>query len=102
MPFAGKINNILFPTGPGIRIDSGVYPGGFISPHYDSMIAKVIAYDNNREYAIARMIRALKEFEVEGIKTNKDFLLEILFSDKFLKGDYSINFIENELLKARV
>jgi acetyl-CoA carboxylase biotin carboxylase subunit len=102
MPFAGKINNILFPTGPGIRIDSGVYPGGFISPHYDSMIAKVIAYDNNREYAIARMIRALKEFEVEGIKTNKDFLLEILFADKFLKGDYSINFIENELLKAKV
>ncbi len=102
MPFAGKIENILFPTGPGIRIDSGVYPGGEIPPHYDSMIAKVIAYDNNREYAIARMIRALKEFEVEGIRTNKDFLLEILFSDQFLKGDYSINFIEKELLKAKV
>jgi len=102
MPFAGKINNILFPTGPGIRIDSGVFPGGTISPYYDSMIAKVIAYDNNREYAIARMIRALKEFEVEGIKTNKNFLLEILFSERFLKGDYSINFIEEELLKSKV
>lgn len=102
MPFAGEVKNILFPTGPGIRIDSGVYPGWKISPHYDSMIAKVIAYDNSREYAIARMIRALKEFEVEGIKTNKNFLLEILFSDRFLKGNYSINFIEQQLLKTKV
>lgn len=101
MPYAGTINNILFPTGPGVRIDSGVYPGGKIHPYYDSMIAKVIAWDNNREYAIARMIRAIKEFEIDGIKTNKDFLLEILFSNRFLKGDYSINFIEHELLKAK-
>ncbi|MFO8233858.1 MAG: acetyl-CoA carboxylase biotin carboxylase subunit [Bacteroidales bacterium] len=102
MPYAGTIKNIIFPSGPGIRIDSGVFPGGQISPYYDSMIAKVIAYDNSREYAIARMIRALKEFEVDGIKTNRDFLLEILFSNRFLKGDYSINFIEHELLKAKI
>jgi len=102
MPFAGKIENIIFPSGPGIRVDSGVYPGAQIPPYYDSMVAKVIAFDTNREYAIARMIRALNEFEVKGIRTNKNFLIEILFSDGFLKGDYSINFIEKELIKAKI
>jgi acetyl/propionyl-CoA carboxylase alpha subunit len=102
MPFAGKIENIIFPSGPGVRVDSGVFPGAQIPPYYDSMVAKVIAFDTNREYAIARMIRALNEFEVKGIRTNKNFLVEILFSDGFLKGDYSINFIEKELIKAKI
>jgi len=102
MPFAGKIENIIFPSGPGIRIDSGIYPEAEISPYYDSMVAKVIAYDTNREYAIARMIRALNEFEVKGIRTNKKFLIDILFSEGFLEGNYSINFIEKELLKAKI
>lgn len=99
MPFAGTVHNVVFPSGPGIRVDSGIYPGSEISPYYDSMVAKVIAYDNTRKQAIARMIRGLEEFSINGIKTNKDFLIEILSSDSFLKGDYSINFIENELLK---
>ena len=99
MPYAGKIHNVVFPSGPGIRIDSGVYPGAEISPYYDSMVAKVIAYDNTRKEAIARMIRALEEFTINGIKTNKDFLIRVLSSDTFLRGDYSINFIEKELLQ---
>ncbi len=99
MPFAGKIHNVVFPSGPGVRIDSGIFPGAEISPHYDSMVAKVIAYDNTRKQAIARMIRALEEFSINGIKTNKDFLIHILSSDAFLEGTYSINFIENQLLQ---
>lgn len=98
MPFAGKIENVIFPGGPGIRIDSHIYPGYTISPFYDSMIAKIIAFDNSREETIAKMIRALNELKVEGIKTNKDFLLKILFSDEFLKGKYSINFVERDIL----
>jgi biotin carboxylase len=62
------------------------------------MVAKVIAYDNTRKEAIARMIRALEEFYVDGIQTNKDFLIKILSSDSFLDGNYSINFIEKELM----
>lgn len=99
MPSAGKIHNVVFPSGPGIRIDSGIYPGAEISPYYDSMVAKVIAHDNTRKQAIARMIRALEEFSINGIRTNKEFLIQVLSSDSFLKGDYSINFIENQLLK---
>lgn len=99
MPFAGKVQNVVFPAGPGIRVDSGIFPGAEIPPYYDSMVAKVIAYDNTRKQAIARMIRALEEFSISGIKTNKEFLIRILSSDSFLKGDYSINFIENELLQ---
>ncbi len=98
MPSPGTIHNIVFPSGPGIRVDSGIYPGYKISPHYDSMVAKVIAYDNTRKEAIARMIRALEEFYVNGIQTNKEFLIKILSSDSFLDGNYSINFIEKELM----
>ncbi|MBS3769477.1 MAG: acetyl-CoA carboxylase biotin carboxylase subunit [Bacteroidales bacterium] len=98
MPSPGTIHNIVFPSGPGIRIDSGIYPGAKISPHYDSMVAKVIAFDNTRKEAIARMIRALEEFYVSGIQTNKDFLIKILSSESFLNGNYSINFIEKELM----
>lgn len=99
MPFAGKVNNLIFPGGPGIRIDSHIYAGYTISPYYDSMIAKIIAFDNSREETIAKMIRALKELQINGIKTNKEFLLKILFQEQFLKGNYSINFIEKTLLK---
>lgn len=99
MPFAGKVHNVVFPSGPGIRVDSGIFPGAEIPPYYDSMVAKVIAYDNTRKQAIARMIRALEEFTISGVKTNKEFLIRILSSDSFLSGDYSINFIENELLQ---
>lgn len=98
MPFAGTIDQVIFPGGPGIRIDSHIYPGYTITPHYDSMAAKIIATDESRKLAIGRMIRALNEFTITGIKTNRDFLLKILFSDEFIQGGYTINFIENQLL----
>jgi len=99
MPSAGKIENIIFPGGNGIRVDTAVYPGYIIPPYYDSMIMKLISFGESREVAIAKAIRALQETYIEGIKSNVNFLLKILTSDKFLKGTYTINFIEKELLK---
>lgn len=99
MPFAGKIENIIFPGGHGVRVDSGIYPGAVISPYYDSMIMKLICFGESREIVIAKSIRALQETYIEGIKSNINFLLKILTSDKFLNGSYTINFIEKELLK---
>jgi len=99
MPSAGKIENIIFPGGNGIRVDTAVYPGCIIPPYYDSMIMKLISFGESREVAIAKAIRALQETYIEGIKSNVNFLLKILTSDKFLKGTYTINFIEKELLK---
>ena len=98
LPSMGKITNITFPGGPGIRIDSGVYSGYTITPYYDSMIAKIIAYDTTRMKTIAKMIRAINEFHVEGIKTNKEFVLNILMSRGFYDGKYSTNFVENRVL----
>jgi acetyl-CoA carboxylase biotin carboxylase subunit len=98
MPSAGKIESLRFPGGNGLRIDSAMFSGAIIPPHYDSMIAKIIAWDHTRERAIARIIRAIHELEIEGVKTNKDFVLKILTSDEFIGGSYSINFVENRLL----
>jgi len=98
MPSAGKIESLRFPGGNGVRIDSAMFPGAVIPPHYDSMIAKIIVWDHTRDRAIARMIRAIHELAIEGVKTNKDFVLKILTSEEFIGGEYSINFVENRLL----
>jgi len=99
MPSAGKIENIIFPGGNGIRVDTAVYPGYIIPPYYDSMIMKLISFGESREVAIAKAIRALQETYIEGIKSNVNFLLKILTSDKFLKGTYTINFIGKRITK---
>ena len=98
MPSAGKIEQLHFPGGNGIRVDSAMYPGAVIPPYYDSMIAKIIAHDHTRERAIARLMRAVHELKVEGVHTNADFVLKILTSKDFLAGTYSINFVESKLL----
>jgi acetyl-CoA carboxylase biotin carboxylase subunit len=98
MPSAGKIESLRFPGGNGIRVDSAMFSGAVIPPHYDSMIAKIIAWDHTREKAIARLLRAIHELDIQGVKTNKDFVLKILSSAEFLEGNYSINFVENRLL----
>ncbi|MEF2244856.1 MULTISPECIES: acetyl-CoA carboxylase biotin carboxylase subunit [unclassified Paenibacillus] len=94
MPSAGHIPFYLPPGGAGVRVDSAVYPGYTISPHYDSMIAKLIVWGANREEAIARMKRALEEFAIEGIKTTIPFHLKVLNHSKFIKGDFDIKFLE--------
>lgn len=95
MPSAGNIPFYLPPGGNGVRVDSAVYPGYTISPHYDSMIAKLIVWGATRDEAIARMKRALQEFSIEGIKTTIPFHLKVLEHEKFVSGDFDIKFLED-------
>ena len=85
----GRIDYVFLPSGgPGIRVDSGIYPGCNISPFYDSMIAKVITYGANRDEAISKMKRALFEFKVNGIETNIGLQMQILNNESFSQGKY--------------
>jgi len=95
MPSPGKIVNFHAPGGPGVRVDSGCYSGITIPPYYDSMIAKLIIYGEDRDTCIARLKRALGEFVVEGIKTTIPFYQEILKEEEFLNGNYDIHWVEN-------
>jgi acetyl-CoA carboxylase biotin carboxylase subunit len=95
MPSPGTINFYLAPGGLGVRVDSAAYPGYTISPHYDSMIAKLIVWGATREDAIARMKRALSEFSIEGIHTTIPFHQRLLEHHTFIKGDFDIKFLED-------
>ncbi|HEY8498360.1 MAG TPA: acetyl-CoA carboxylase biotin carboxylase subunit, partial [Limnochordales bacterium] len=74
LPSPGTITGIHFPGGPGIRIDTAIYPGYTVPPYYDSLLAKLMAWGQDREEAVARMARALEEFRIDGVRTNLDFL----------------------------
>ncbi len=92
-PTPGIITRFRPPLGPGVRVDTAVIEGAAIPPFYDSMIAKVIVHDDNRDAAIARAIRALEELEVEGIPTTRDVAIDILRSREFRGGDYSTSYL---------
>lgn len=94
-PSPGQIEIYLPPGGPGVRVDSSVYSGYSISPHYDSMIAKLIVWGRSREEAIQRMQRALDEFVIEGIDTTIPFHRRVLNHEAFIKGDFNTRFLEN-------
>lgn len=89
-PSPGMIKEIHIPGGPGIRVDDAIYAGYTIPPHYDNMIAKLIAYASTRDEAIAKMKWALCEFLVDGVDTNIDFLLKLINTVIFTNGDYNI------------
>lgn len=96
-PSAGRITQYHAPGGPGIRVDSHIYHNYRVPPYYDSMIAKVIAYGDDRDLAIARMRIALTEMIVEGIKTNIPLHLDLLTDCNFLSGPVSIHHLEGKL-----
>ena len=96
-PSPGRITSWHPPGGPGIRVDSHVYAGCVIPPHYDSLIAKVIAYGDTREQAIARMRVALSEMVVEGIQTNIPLHRELMTDARFITGGTSIHYLEQRL-----
>lgn len=98
-PSPGKITVFLPPGGPGVRVDSCVYPGCVISPHYDSMIAKLIVWGRTRNEAIDRMRRALGEFVIEGVETTIPFHRRVLSDETFISGDFNTRFLENYDLK---
>ena len=93
-PSPGKITTFNLPGGPGVRVDTAVYPGYTVPPYYDSMIAKLIVHARTREVAIARMQRALDLMVVEGIKTTIPLHKKIMADEKFQKGDFSTKFME--------
>ncbi|HVT04317.1 MAG TPA: acetyl-CoA carboxylase biotin carboxylase subunit [Thermoanaerobaculia bacterium] len=93
-PNPGKITTFHLPGGPGIRVDTAAYRDYVIPPHYDSLIAKLIAHGKDREEAIERGRRALDMFIVEGVKTSIPLHREILMNEKFRRGDFSTRFME--------
>lgn len=97
MPDAGTIENIIVSGGPNVRVDTFVYSGYTIPPHYDSMIAKLIVWGNNRDEAISRMKRALYEFRVEGINTTVPFHQEIMNNEEFKDGQYTTSLLEKNV-----
>ena len=94
MPSPGLVTKYHPPGGIGIRVDGYIYTGDTVSPHYDSLIAKLIASGRDREEAIARLKRALSEFEIEGIKTTIPLFQNILNDERFRSGTIFTNFLE--------
>ncbi len=92
-PAPGKIMRYAEPSGPGVRIDSGVYQGFTIPPFYDPMIAKLIIWAEDRPRAINRMKRALWEFQIGGVRTNIPFHDVVMSHEKWIAGEYDTSFI---------
>lgn len=94
LPFVGRVEAFIEPAGPGIRVDSGLYPSMEITRHYDPLLAKVIAWGPSRHQALARMRRALQEMAVAGIATTIPFHLWALNAPSFISGQYNTRFLE--------
>jgi acetyl-CoA carboxylase biotin carboxylase subunit len=101
MPCPGRIEGLRLPEGLGLRNDCGVYEGCEVSIYYDPMIAKLITWGENRVEAILRMRRALREYQVRGIKTNIAFNQWILRHPRFMSGDINTSFIDDEYPSRR-
>ena len=97
-PSPGRITDLFIPGGPGVRWDSHIKVGYTIPPTYDSMIGKLLVFDDTRKQAIARMRRALAEFKIEGVKTTVPLHIRIMQDANFIKGDVDTGYIENVLL----
>jgi acetyl-CoA/propionyl-CoA carboxylase biotin carboxyl carrier protein len=95
-PAPGKIGVYREPTGPGVRVDSGVVEGGEVSPMYDPMVAKLIVWDADREQATARMLRALDEYEIGGLKTLIPFHQALLATPQWARGETCKDLLEDK------
>jgi acetyl-CoA carboxylase biotin carboxylase subunit len=94
LPYPGKLTRLTRPLGPGIRIDGCVYDGWVVPMEYDPLLAKLAVWADNRENATARMIRALREYDVGGIHTNIGFFRQILEDEEFRRGNLHTGFID--------
>ncbi len=100
-PSPGRLTQIDCPFGPGVRLDSGVYPGWVVPMEYDPLLAKLIVWGGDRPTAIRRMLRALDEYFVAGIKTNVGFFRQLLDDDEFRQGRLHTGFIEQFFTRRR-
>ena len=96
MPSIGRLSGYREPEGEGVRVDSGVYEGGEVSMHYDPMISKLITYGDNREAAIDLMVDALDAYYIRGVNHNISFLNALMVHPRFVAGELTTNFIEEE------
>jgi acetyl-CoA carboxylase biotin carboxylase subunit len=99
-PSPGKIVKLRRPSGPGVRDDGGVYEGWSVPIEYDPLISKLAAWGASRDEAIARMQRALREYQIDGIKSNIGFFEEVFRNPEFRKGDFDTGFIDRFLQKT--
>ena len=97
LPSPGTLERFAVPTGPWVRNDVGVLEGGYVTPHYDPMIAKLIVHASSRERAIERMREALGGYEVEGIATNLKMHQDIMSDEAFIAGELSTDFLQSRL-----
>lgn len=95
LPSPGRITGLYEPSGPGVRVDSGVYEGFEVSLYYDSLIGKLVAWGETRGEAILRMRRALDEYRIVGIKTNIPFHQQIVNDTRFIGGQFDTKFVEH-------
>jgi acetyl-CoA carboxylase, biotin carboxylase subunit len=102
LPAPGPITVFLPPGGPGVRIDTHAFAGYTVPPYYDSLVAKVIAWGRDRGESIARMTRALREFEIGGIKTTIPFHLAVLDNAFFRRGEVYVNFVRRRMDLAAI
>jgi acetyl-CoA carboxylase biotin carboxylase subunit len=97
LPSTGTVRWLRLPSGPGVRWDGGIEQGSEVSLFYDPMLAKLIVHADTRAQAVARMERALRELEIEGVETSRDFHLRVMADDEFRRGDISIQWLEAKL-----
>jgi acetyl-CoA carboxylase biotin carboxylase subunit len=95
VPVSGTIQYLKEPGGPGVRVDSALYPGAMVTPEYDSLLAKVITWGETRRAAIQRLRGALSEYQVGGIPTDLEFLLQIIDSPEFIAGQFTTTYLEH-------
>jgi len=97
LPQSGPLLLVSEPTGPGVRVDSGIYGGSSVSTYYDPILSKLIVHAPNREAARMRMIRALEDYSILGIRTNIEFLIDILTRQAFIDGETYTDFIPRNM-----
>jgi acetyl-CoA carboxylase, biotin carboxylase subunit len=92
-PAPGRISRLRAPLGPGVRLDTYIEDGAEVPPHYDSLLGKLIVWDETRPEAIARALRALGELKVEGVPTTRELAMDVLRSEEFSSGHYSTGYL---------
>jgi acetyl/propionyl-CoA carboxylase alpha subunit len=100
MPSIGRISSMTVPTGPGVRVDTGITAGDEITPYYDPMISKLICWGDTRPEALMRMRRALSEYRIMGLRTNIPFHQALLNSVRFQAGQFDTSFVEERFSMA--
>jgi acetyl/propionyl-CoA carboxylase alpha subunit len=95
LPSVGRVTSLYEPTGPGVRVESGIFEGFEVSLYYDPLIAKLVVWGETRGETILRMRRALKEYRIMGIKTTIPFYEQLLNSTRFIGGQFDTTFVEN-------